>query len=649
MANAIRALAMDAVEKANSGHPGMPMGMADVATVLFSEFLKFNPEDPDWLDRDRFILSAGHGSMLLYALLYLTGYKDITLEEIKNFRQLGSKTAGHPEYGHAKGIETTTGPLGQGLGNAVGMALTERILAAKYNNEIIDHYTYVIAGDGCLMEGISQEVISFAGHLKLGKLIVLFDDNSISIDGPTSLSTSDDQLLRFKASGWNTISINGHEPNEIRNALKVAKESLFPTLIACKTVIAYGAPTKAGTAASHGSPLGKDEITKTREKLGWNYPPFEIDDDILKSWREVGKRNQNTYQNWVNRFKKLENKKELERILEGKLPDIFNKSISEFKQKLLQTKPSEATRQSSGNVLEVINPILPELIGGSADLTGSNNTKTKSHNIITSEDFRGKYIHYGVREHGMAAIMNGMALHKGITPYGGTFLVFTDYCRPSIRLASLMKQRVIFIMTHDSIGLGEDGPTHQPIEHLAALRAIPGLYVMRPADAIETAECWEIALSLNAPSVIALSRQSTPLLRLKHEEKNLSSLGGYTVSEETNPKAIIISTGTEVAIAIEAQKILKAKNIPVRVVSMPCTRLFDEQEESYKNKTIGNPGIPKFVIEAACGFGWERYTNNYKHFIGMHGFGASAPCKDLYKYFDITAEALAKKIEEELG
>lgn len=658
MANAIRALSMDAVERANSGHPGMPMGMADVATVLFSEYLSFDPKHPHWPNRDRFILSAGHGSMLQYALLYLTGYEDMTLEEIRRFRQLGSKTAGHPEYGHADGIETTTGPLGQGLANAVGMALAERMLAARFG-KLVDHYTYVIAGDGCLMEGISQEAISLAGHLKLNKLIVLFDDNQISIDGPTSLATSDNQLKRFEASGWSVAAIDGHDTDAISNAIKAARKNARPSLIACRTTIAYGAPTKAGTAASHGSPLGKSEIEGAREKLGWSHDEFEIPAAILAAWRDTAKRGAAAYGEWAKTYNAAGHatRSEFERLMCRELPVGAADAIQALKEKLAGTKPNEATRKSSEITLEALVPVVPELAGGSADLTGSNNTKTKAMKPVTPPDYSGSYIYYGVREHAMGAIMNGIALHGGFIPYGGTFLVFTDYMRPAIRLSALMRQRVIYVMTHDSIGLGEDGPTHQPVEHLASLRAIPNLYVFRPADATETSECWALALSMKeSPSVLSLTRQNVPAARREYAKENLCARGGYIIShgsqvmsQTQNPKpktlnqVTLIATGSEVSIALDAQKLLAEQNIAASVVSMPCWELFDTQPQSYRDEVLGK-GTVRVAIEAALPFGWERYIGEDGIFIGMKGFGASAPAKDLYRHFGITAERIAETV-----
>jgi transketolase len=645
LANAIRALAMDAVEKAKSGHPGMPMGMADVATVLWSKHLKFDPTAPDWADRDRFVLSAGHGSMLLYALLHLTGYADMTMAEIERFRQLGAKTAGHPEFGHAAGIETTTGPLGQGLANAVGMALAERMMAARYGDAVVDHHTFVIAGDGCLMEGISHEAISLAGHLRLSKLVVLFDDNSISIDGPTDLSVSDDQVARFRASGWNAFAIDGHDPAAIDAALTQAKASDRPTMIACKTTIGYGAPTKAGTAGSHGAPLGASEIEATRKRLGWTAAPFQIPADILTDWRGFGTAGAAKRAAWERRVAKLDApvRAEFRRVLDGKLPKGWVEACASYKAKLSADKPSVATRVASQNALEVLAAAVPELVGGSADLTGSNNTKAKAQAVVKPGAFAGSYIHYGVREHGMAAAMNGIALHGGLIPYGGTFFVFTDYCRPSIRLSALMNQRVIYVMTHDSIGLGEDGPTHQPVEHLAAIRAMPNVWTIRPADAVETLEAWQMAIArADGPSLLCLTRQNLPTLRTVPNEANLSAKGGYVLAEaEGERKATLVATGSEVAIAMEARKLLAAEGIQAAVVSMPCTQAFDAQTAKYRKETLGPSRVPRIVCEAGLGFGWEKYIDGKGAFVGMTGFGASAPAPDLYRHFGITAEAIA--------
>jgi transketolase len=645
LANAIRALAMDAVQKANSGHPGMPMGMADVATVLFTRFLKFDPAAPAWADRDRFVLSAGHGSMLLYALLYLTGYEDMTLAELKNFRQLGSRTAGHPEFGHAAGIETTTGPLGQGLGNAVGMALAERLLNARFGDGLVDHYTYCIAGDGCLMEGISHEAISLAGHLRLAKLIVLFDDNSISIDGSVDLACSDDQLARFQASGWATTRVDGHDPDAVARAIAAAQQSDRPSLIACKTTIGFGAPNKQGTAATHGSPLGEAEVAAARERLGWPHAPFEIPAGVLESWRAAGRRNAGARKAWQDRLAKSSQRATFERQMAGKLPDGWQDAVAAFKEKVVAEAPSLATRVSSQQVLDVLTAQIPAMIGGSADLTGSNNTKAKGQGVVKPGDFSGSYLHYGVREHGMAAAMNGIALHGGLIPYGGTFLVFTDYCRPSIRLSALMGQRVVYVMTHDSIGLGEDGPTHQPVEHLAALRAIPNLKVFRPADTVETAECWELALlSEDGPSVLALTRQNLPTLRRECAE-NLSAFGAYILAPADSQRQVtLIASGSEVQIAMEAQQLLRGEGISAAVVSMPSWELFEQQPPHYRDEVLG-PGTLHIAIEAAGPFGWDRWIEAGGTFIGLRGFGASAPAKELFEKFGISAKAVVEAVK----
>ncbi|WP_288903191.1 transketolase [uncultured Sneathiella sp.] len=650
MANAIRALSMDAVQAANSGHPGMPMGMADVATVLFSKFLKFDPAKPNWPDRDRFVLSAGHGSMLLYSLLYLTGYKDMTLEEIKNFRQLGSKTAGHPEFGHADGIETTTGPLGQGLAMAVGMALAEKMQAARFK-EIVDHYTYVIAGDGCLMEGISHEAISFAGHLKLNKLIVLWDDNSISIDGSTDLAVSDDQAKRFEAHGWDVQAVNGHDAAEIEKAIAAAKLTDKPSMIACRTTIGFGAPNKQGTSGVHGAPLGEDEIALARKELGWPHAPFDIPNDILDKWRCVGTMGARHSAAWEESLKALpaDTRSEFKSSLRGDLPSDLEDALLEYKRQLSEDAPAWATRKSSQEVLKVINDKVDNTVGGSADLTGSNLTQTPQMKPVTAEDFSGRYIYYGVREFGMAAIMNGMALHKGFIPYGGTFMVFTDYARPAIRLSALMEQRVIYVMTHDSIGLGEDGPTHQPVEHLAALRAMPNVNVFRPADAVETAECWQLALqSKSTPSILSLSRQGLDLARKTHSTENLCAKGGYELAPSNlEAKVTLIATGSEVSIALKAQKMLESEGIGTRVVSMPCWELFEKQEDAYKKETLQEDTV-RIAVEAGCSMGWERYTGTDGGFIGIDSFGASAPAGDLYKHFGITAEAIVASAKDRL-
>ncbi|HWM31124.1 MAG TPA: transketolase [Methyloceanibacter sp.] len=644
MANAIRALAMDAVQKADSGHPGMPMGMADVATVLFTRFLKFDAAHPDWPDRDRFVLSAGHGSMLLYALLYLTGYPEMSIEEIRNFRQLGSRTPGHPEYGHAPGIETTTGPLGQGLGNAVGMALAERLLNHRYGEEIVNHFTYCLAGDGCLMEGISQEAISLAGHLKLGRLIVLFDDNQISIDGPTDLAVSDDQLERFRASHWHVARVDGHDPEAVALAIENAREVTDkPSLIACRTIIGYGAPSKAGTAATHGAALGEEEVAGTRKSLGWHHEPFEVPKPILASWRAVGTRNRAALDAWKKVADRLDApaRTHLTDPIDAKVQKDIKAAIEAIKSDFAKDGGKLATRQSSQKVLERLMPAIPGLIGGSADLTGSNGTLTKLHTILKPGDFSGTYIHYGVREHEMAAAMNGMALHGGIVPYGGTFLVFTDYCRPAIRLSALMGQRVIYVMTHDSIGLGEDGPTHQPIEHLAALRAVLNLNVMRPADSVECAECWELALlAKDTPTILALTRQGVPLLRTIPTKENLSAKGAYVLVEPKGKRDVtLIGTGSELSLAIEAARSLEGDGIKAAVVSMPCFELFAAQDESYRNAVLGS--APRVAVEAAVEFGWDKWLGPDGTFVGMRGFGASAPAQDLYKHFGITTDAVA--------
>ncbi|HWE73657.1 MAG TPA: transketolase [Stellaceae bacterium] len=645
MADTIRALSMDAVEAANSGHPGMPMGMADIATVLWGQFLKFDPAAPSWPDRDRFILSNGHGSMLLYSLLHLTGYADMTMSEIKTFRKLGSRCAGHPERGHASGIEVTTGPLGQGIGNSVGMALAERLQATRYGKDLVDHYTYVFCGDGCLMEGISQEAISFAGNLKLGKLILFWDDNHISIDGPTDLARHEDELERFDASGWHTQRIDGHDTDAIADAIRKAQADDRPSMIACRTIIAFGAPTKANTAAAHGSALGKEEIAGTRERLGWTSPPFVVPADMVEAWHKIGQRSKAASAAWRERLAKSSKRAEFEAEQKGEIAKAARDALVALRQKFAADAPKTATRQASGSVLDALAPVLPPLIGGSADLTPSNNTKAKGQKVVNRDDFSGSYIHYGIREHGMAAAMNGMAAHGGIVPYGGTFLVFTDYCRPSIRLSALMKLRVIFVMTHDSIGLGEDGPTHQPVEHLAALRAIPHLQVFRPADALETAECWELALAhADRPSILALTRQPLAALR-KDASENRSARGAYVLAEADGPRKVtLLATGSEVGIAMAAREQLAAKGAAAAVVSMPCWQLFEAQDEAYRRSVLGT--APRVGVEAAVEFGWNRYLGDRGKFIGMHDFGASAPIEALYPHFGITAEAV---VEAALG
>ena len=652
LANAIRFLSMDAVEKANSGHPGLPMGAADIATTLYTRFLSHDPQNPHWPDRDRFVLSAGHGSMLLYSLLYLSGYEDITIDEIKNFRQLGARTAGHPEYGHAAGIETTTGPLGQGIANAVGMALSERILNAQFGDSLVNHYTYVLVGDGCLMEGISQEAISLAGHLKLNKLIAFWDDNNISIDGPISMADNTNQPARFAASGWNTLAVDGHDQEAIAKAIELAKVSDKPTLIACKTTIGFGAPNKAGTNKVHGSPLGAEEIAATRKALGWSAEPFVVPAEVLDAWRVAGLNAAKKRQEWEKRFAAAdaETRAEFERRMRGDLPAGFDAAIVEYKKKLSAEKPKVATRKSSEMALEVINGVVPETIGGSADLTGSNNTKTSQTKAVTPENYGGRYVHYGIRELGMSAAMNGITLHGGLIPYSGTFLTFSDYARPAMRLSSLMGIRVIYVMTHDSIGLGEDGPTHQPVEHLAALRAIPNHNVFRPADAVETAECWQIALqSTKTPSTLALTRQNLPVVRTEHREENLSAYGAYELATASDDaKVTIFATGSEVEIALKARDLLEGKGIATRVVSVPCFELFEGQSDAYKQATIGNAPV-KLAIEAAISLGWERFIGEDGIFIGMKGFGASGEINDLYKHFGITAEHAVAAAEKKLN
>ncbi len=658
MANALRVLAMDAVDAANSGHPGMPMGMADAATVLFDGHLKYDPAAPDWPDRDRFVLSAGHGSMLLYGLLHLSGYPDMTLEEIRNFRQLGARTAGHPEFGHAAGIETTTGPLGQGLANAVGMAMAERALSARFGAKIIDHRTWVIAGDGCLMEGISQEAISLAGHHRLNKLIVLWDDNGITIDGSVSLSDSTDQRARFAASGWEVTSVDGHDIAALDSAMTEAAAAKAPVLIACKTHIGFGSPNRQDTSKAHGAPLGAEENALTRAALGIEAGPFEVTDVARKAWSEAGSRGADIRKAWTNRFSKISSARqaEFDRVMNGTPPKRLPSAIRALKKQLAADQPKMATRKASETALAAINPVMPETMGGSADLTGSNNTKTSDLAPFTPDDPKGRYVYYGIREHAMAAAMNGMALHGGVAPYGGTFLCFTDYARPAMRLSALMGQRVVYVMTHDSIGLGEDGPTHQPVEHLAMLRATPNLNVFRPADPTETAEAWEIALSdQSTPSVLALSRQGLPAVRTTYTSKNLTAQGGYVLAEsEARRDAILIATGSEVEIALAARLVLEAKGVGARVVSMPCWELFSAQPERYRKRVLP-AGPVRVAIEAAVGFGWERWLYDERGrrgkgaFVGMDGFGGSAPATDLYEHFGITVEDVVKRTLRLLG
>ncbi len=650
LANAIRALAMDAVEAANSGHPGMPMGMADAATVLFSKFLKFDPKAPDWPDRDRFVLSAGHGSMLLYALLHLTGYKRPTMKDIRNFRQLHSPCAGHPEFGELPGVETTTGPLGQGLAMAVGMAIAEQLQAVRLGKRLCDHYTYVIAGDGCLMEGVSHEAIGLAGHLGLSKLLVLWDDNHISIDGDTGLATSENIERRFKAAGWHVVSVDGHDPKAVEAALADARAQNKPSLIGCRTVIGFGAPNKQGTAGVHGAPLGADEIAAARESLGWRHAPFRIPAPILQAWRKIGQRGERSRKAWDKRFKALApaRRREIQRVLDQKLPKALDEAMAAYKAELIAKPQKVATRKASQMALEVINAALPETVGGSADLTGSNNTQTKGLQPITANDFKGRYIHYGVREFGMAAAMNGMALHGGVLPYGGTFLVFADYARPAMRLSALMRQRVIYVMTHDSIGLGEDGPTHQPIEHLMSLRAMPNMLVLRPADVVETAECWQLALARTAgPSVLALTRQGLPQLRLKDSAENACAKGGYVLKHVRGKADVtLLATGSEVAIAVDAADALAKDGVKAQVVSMPCWELFDAQPDAYRRRVLGD-GL-KVSIEAGVTLGWQKYVGADGLTLGIDSYGASAPAKDLFAHFGLTPERVVAEVRKRL-
>ena len=641
LANAIRFLSIDAVQKANSGHPGMPMGMADVCAVLFKNFLKFDPTNPEWINRDRFVLSAGHGSMLLYSLLYLTGYKSISLEDIKKFRQLDSICAGHPEYEKGTGIETTTGPLGQGIANAVGFAISEEILKSKKGKDVYDHKTYVIAGDGCLMEGISHEALSLAGHLKLKNLIMFFDNNSISIDGPTSLAVSDNYKKRFEAYGWDYIDINGHNEKQIFKAIKKCQNAKKPTVISCKTVIGFGSPNKSGKSSAHGSPLGDEEINLVRKKLKWKYGPFEIPQEILNEWRAIGAKGAKERKRWQQKANNKINK------LSNSDSKLFDKIFSTAKAAAIKDAKPTATRKSSEDILTLLTAEIPELIGGSADLAGSNNTKTKSQKIIKPGDFSGSYIHYGVREHAMCAIMNGIALHDNLIPYGGTFLIFSDYCKPSIRLSALMKQRVVYVMTHDSIGLGEDGPTHQPIEQLAGLRAIPNLNVFRPADTTETIECWELALQQKkTPSILSLTRQNLIPARKEFSKQNKCAYGAYEILR-TNSKIdlTIIATGSEVELAVEASQGLAKENIHCKVISMPCQELFDGQSDSYKNSIL-HETVAKISIEAASTMGWKKYTGNQGRELGIDTFGKSAPYKKIYEHFKLTSNNIIKQAKE---
>ena len=652
LSNAIRFLSIDAVQKANSGHPGMPMGMADVATVLFKYYLRFNPKNPKWLNRDRFILSAGHGSMLLYSLLYLLGYKKIKIEDIKNFRQLNSICAGHPEYEEGSGIETTTGPLGQGLANSVGMAIAQEIFQKRFGSDIVNNKTFVFASDGDLMEGISHEAMSLAGHLNLKNLIVFFDNNKISIDGPTSLSVSDNYKKRFEGYGWSFQEINGHNFKQISDAIKKATKSKKPTVISCKTIIGFGSPNKSGKASSHGSPLGDDEVKLVRKKLGWKHQPFEIPSDIMNSWREIGLKGEELETKWKNILDKKDKKikEEVERLAKGDLPLSLDQILGDEKLNFFQTKPKMATRQCSSSVIKTITNILPELIGGSADLSGSNNTKTENSKVITSKNFSGNYIHYGVREHAMGGAMNGIALYGGLIPFGGTFLIFSDYLKPSLRLSALMKLRVIYVFSHDSIGLGEDGPTHQPVEHLESLRAIPNLNVFRPADINETIECWEIALkSKNNPSAIALSRQKLPYVSEHNSGENMSAKGAYVLKKTSdNPNITLIASGSEVEIALEAQEKLKVLNINSKVISVPCFDLFDKQSKDYKEQLLGANTF-KISIEASNESGWKSVVGKDGVTLGMTTFGKSAPYKDIYQLFNLTSDEIVKIVKAKLN
>ena len=649
LANVIRMLSIDAVEKAKSGHPGLPMGMADAATVLFSRFLKYDPEHPHWPDRDRFVLSAGHGSMLLYSLLYLTGYPEMTIDQLEHFRTVGSRTAGHPEYGHAPGIETTTGPLGQGIGNAVGMAIAEAHLRARFGKDLVDHKIYVICSDGDLEEGISHESISLAGHLKPDNLIMLWDHNSITIDGSTSLSESTNMIERFQAAGWTTDECDGHDAADVFRALSAAQNAKGPVMIACKTIIGFGMPDREGTQKAHSDAPGAEEVAATRKELGWDYPPFVVPDDLLNQWRAIGAQGKSAYAEWTARKNASAKKKEFDDVIEARIPAAVPEGLIALKAKMSAEKPVAGTRKFSEKALEVINGALSITIGGSADLTPSNNTKTKNITEMAPGDFSGRYIHYGIREHGMAAAMNGMTLHGGVIPYGGTFMVFSDYCRPAIRLSALMGIRTIFVMTHDSIGVGEDGPTHQPVEHLAALRAIPNLLVMRPADGVETAECWQLALDHpHRPTLLAFSRQEVPTVRTTHTAENLSAKGAYELVGDPGAKLTFLATGSEVGLAMQARALLAKDGIPSRIVSMPCWALFEEQSPQYREKVLG-PGTVKVAIEAGVRQGWDRYIGADGGFIGMHSFGSSGPAKDVYKHFHITPEAAAEAAKTALS
>ncbi len=647
MANAIRALSMDAVEAAKSGHVGLPLGMADAATVLFSKFMKHNPSDPDWADRDRFVLSAGHGSMLVYSLLHLTGYESVSRDDIRNFRQLGRPTAGHPENFLTKGVETTTGPLGQGITTAVGMAMAERHLNARFGDELVNHKTYVIAGDGCLMEGISQEAITLAGHLKLSNLIVLFDDNAVTIDGGTDMADNTDQCMRFEASGWITRKVDGHDVADVEAALAWAQDQDKPVMLAVKTIIGYGAK-RAGTGPAHGGPYGEEEVATVRDSIGWPHAPFEIPAEIETAWLEAGKRSHAEHLAWKNRLDNHANKAVFEAAVSGALPANLSDIVNTHKKAVIEGGKDDATRKWSGAALEPLTEAIPEMIGGSADLTGSNNTKTSHTDVLSPTNWGGRYIHYGIREHAMAAAMNGMAPHGGVIPYSGTFLVFADYSRAALRLGALMGERVIHVMTHDSIGLGEDGPTHQPVEHVASLRAMPNMTVFRPCDGVEAAECWELALRNDAgPSTLALTRQKVKSARSVHTDENLCSKGGYVLSDAEGAKAVLIATGSEVEIAMEAQAALAEKGVPVRVVSMPSMDLFEQQSANYQAETLGGK-LPKVAVEAGVRFGWDRWIGHDGGFVGMSSFGASAPYQDLYQHFGITAEAVVAAVDAQL-
>ena len=641
MANVIRALSMDAVEKAKSGHVGMPLGMADVATILFTKHMKYDPKQPDWADRDRFVLSAGHGSMLIYSLLYLTGYESVSLADIENFRQLGASTPGHPENFVTKGVETTTGPLGQGIATSVGMAIAERHLNAQFGDDLVNHHTWVIAGDGCLMEGVSQEAITLAGHMKLNKLIVLWDDNNVTIDGTLDVADQTDQLKRFESAGWATAAIDGHDPAAIDQALEWAKSSDRPVMIACKTRIGYGAPNIEGTGPAHGGPYGAEEVAGIRKNIGWDHAPFVVPDDVLSSWRTAGARGAADREAWEKRLAASGDAPKFQALLNNVIPAEFSDAMALHKQEVSDGQAKKATRQWSGAALEVATKILPGMIGGSADLTGSNNTKTSSTGPLDANNYAGRYIHYGVREHGMASAMNGMALHGGVIPYSGTFFVFSDYSRAAIRLGALMGAPVIHVMTHDSIGLGEDGPTHQPVEHLASFRAMPNVHVFRPCDGVETAECWEVALARqNGPSMMVLTRQGLAPARSGKIGENLSAKGGYILSESDGaPQVVLIATGSEVELALAAQTELKSQGIAARVVSMPCWELFAEQPDSYQEEVLGGD-LPKVAVEAGVRLGWDQWIGRKGAFVGMNSFGASAPYGDLFKHFGITAEAV---------